>query len=69
MDDYSRAVWVYLVKTKDEVFDVLCSYIHLISNQFGIKLKVIRSDKGNEFVNKKMSQMFSDLCFVMAIIR
>lgn len=61
VDDYSRAVWTYMIKTKDEVFDVFCSFIHLISNQFGIKIKTVRSDNGTEFVNKKMSGMFSDL--------
>ncbi|GJU01054.1 ribonuclease H-like domain-containing protein [Tanacetum coccineum] len=46
VDDYSRAVWVYIVKTKDEVFDVFVSYINLIHNQFNIKIKTVRSDNG-----------------------
>ncbi|GKE84426.1 ribonuclease H-like domain-containing protein, partial [Tanacetum coccineum] len=61
VDDYSRAVWVYLVKTKDEVFDVFVSFINLIHNQFNIKIKTVRSDNGTEFVNKKMFDMFSEL--------
>ncbi|GJV27187.1 putative RNA-directed DNA polymerase [Tanacetum coccineum] len=61
VDDYSRAVWVYLVKTKDEVFDVFISFLKLIHNQFNIKVKVVRSDNETEFVNKKMFNMFSDL--------
>ncbi|GJU04811.1 ribonuclease H-like domain-containing protein [Tanacetum coccineum] len=61
VDDYSRAVWVYLVKTKDEVFDVIVSYIKLVLNQFNIKIKTVRSDNGTEFVNKKMHNMFNDL--------
>ncbi|GJY48457.1 putative RNA-directed DNA polymerase [Tanacetum coccineum] len=61
VDDYSRVVWVYLVKTKDEVFDVFVSFINLIHNQFNIKIKTVRSDNGTEFVNKKMFDMFSEL--------
>ncbi|GJZ77445.1 ribonuclease H-like domain-containing protein [Tanacetum coccineum] len=61
VDDYSRAVLVYLVKTKDEVFDVFVSFINLIHNQFNIKIKTVRSDNGTEFVNKKMFDMFSEL--------
>ncbi|GJR06022.1 ribonuclease H-like domain-containing protein [Tanacetum coccineum] len=61
VDDYSRAVWVYLVKTKDDVFDVFVSFLKLIHNQFNIKVKVVRSDNETEFVNKKMFNMFSDL--------
>jgi hypothetical protein len=61
VDDHSRVVWVYLIKSKDEVFGVFCSFIHLISTQFGDKIKVVRSDNGTEFVNRKMNDMFSDL--------
>ncbi|GKA96848.1 ribonuclease H-like domain-containing protein, partial [Tanacetum coccineum] len=61
VDDYSRAVWTYLLKTKDEVFDCLVNFIKLIHNQFDAKIKTIRSDNGTEFVNKKMFTLFSDL--------
>ncbi|GJU71538.1 putative RNA-directed DNA polymerase [Tanacetum coccineum] len=61
IDDYSTAVWVYLVKTKDEVFDVFVSFLNLIHNHFNIKVKTVRSDNGTEFINKKMFDMFSEL--------
>ncbi|GJW31990.1 ribonuclease H-like domain-containing protein [Tanacetum coccineum] len=32
VDDYSRAVWTYLLKTKDEVFDCIVNFIKLIHN-------------------------------------
>ncbi|GKB19040.1 ribonuclease H-like domain-containing protein [Tanacetum coccineum] len=64
VDDYSRDVWAYLVKTRDEVFDVIVSYIKLVLNQFNIKIKTVRSDNGTEFVNKKMHNMFNDLRIV-----
>ncbi|GJT03881.1 ribonuclease H-like domain-containing protein [Tanacetum coccineum] len=54
VDNYTKAVWVYLVKTKDEVFDVFVSFLNLIHNHFNIKVKTVRSDNGSEFVNKKM---------------
>lgn len=61
VDDYSRAVWVYLVKTNDEVFGAFASFINMIHNQFNVKIKTIRSDNGTEFMNNKMSNMFSEL--------
>ncbi|GJT57055.1 ribonuclease H-like domain-containing protein [Tanacetum coccineum] len=61
VDDYSRAVWTYLLKTKDEVFDCFVNFIKLIHNQFNTKIKTIRSDNGTEFVNNKMFTLFSDL--------
>ncbi|GJY38141.1 putative RNA-directed DNA polymerase [Tanacetum coccineum] len=61
VDDYSRAVWTYLLKTKDEVFDCFINFVKLIHNQFDAKIKNVRSDNGTEFVNKKMFTLFSDL--------
>ncbi|GJT30079.1 putative RNA-directed DNA polymerase [Tanacetum coccineum] len=61
MDDYSRAVWTYLLKTKDEVFDCIVNFIKLIHNQFNAKIKTFRSDNGTEFVNKKMFSLLADL--------
>ncbi|GKB21958.1 ribonuclease H-like domain-containing protein [Tanacetum coccineum] len=61
VDDYFRDVWVYLVKTKDEVFDVFVSYLNLIHNHFNVKFKIVRSDNGTKLVNKRMFDMFSDL--------
>ncbi|GJW12308.1 ribonuclease H-like domain-containing protein [Tanacetum coccineum] len=54
VDDLSRVVWVYLIKTKDEVFDVFVSFVKMIHNQFDVKIKTIRSDNRTEFINKKM---------------
>ncbi|GJU14498.1 ribonuclease H-like domain-containing protein, partial [Tanacetum coccineum] len=50
----------YRVKTKDEDIDVFVSFISLVANQFKFKLKNVRSDNGTEFVNNKMSKMFSE---------
>ncbi|GJX69853.1 putative RNA-directed DNA polymerase [Tanacetum coccineum] len=61
VDDYSRAVWTYLLKTKDKIFDCFVNFIKLIHNQFNAKIKTIRSDNGTKFVNKKMFTLFSDL--------
>ncbi|GJS29325.1 ribonuclease H-like domain-containing protein [Tanacetum coccineum] len=64
VDDFSREVWVYLVKTKDEVFDVFVYFISLVANQFKVKLKIVRSDNGTEFLNNKMPKLFFDLCII-----
>lgn len=61
VDDYTRAVWTYLVKTKDEVYNLFVSYLNLIHNQFKCNIKTVRSDNGTEFVNNKMSNLFNSL--------
>nr|GFA22184.1 ribonuclease H-like domain-containing protein [Tanacetum cinerariifolium] len=42
VDDFSKAVWVYLLKTKDEVFDMFVSFYKLILTQFDKKIKIMR---------------------------
>ncbi|GJU78725.1 putative RNA-directed DNA polymerase [Tanacetum coccineum] len=51
VDDFTRAVWVYLLKSKEEVFDCICAFFNLIKNQFKQTVKIFRSDNGTEFVN------------------
>ncbi|GJQ98425.1 retrovirus-related pol polyprotein from transposon TNT 1-94 [Tanacetum coccineum] len=64
VDDFSRAVWVYLLKSKTKVGEYIESFIKLIFTQFGKKIKIVRSDNGTEFVNNHLSKMFSDLGIV-----
>ncbi|PWA87032.1 ribonuclease H-like domain-containing protein [Artemisia annua] len=59
VDDYTRAVWVFLMKNKSEVFDHITSFYNLIKNQFEKSVKVFRSDNGTEFVNKRFETFLS----------
>ncbi|GJR02153.1 putative ribonuclease H-like domain-containing protein [Tanacetum coccineum] len=47
VDGFSRAVWVYLLKSKDKVYDYFVSFVKLIVTQFTKIVKVI-SKKENE---------------------
>ena len=49
VDDFSRAVWVYLLVDKTEVFRMFMSFIAMIERQFSHKIKVVQSDNGTEF--------------------
>jgi hypothetical protein len=49
VDDYSRATWVYLMKTKGETQQLLQSFFNLVVTQFGVQIKRVRSDNGPEF--------------------
>nr|GEY03184.1 ribonuclease H-like domain-containing protein [Tanacetum cinerariifolium] len=61
VDDYTRAVWIYLIKTKDEVYYHFVSYINMILNQFKCNIKTVRSDNGTKFINNKMTGLFNRL--------
>ncbi|GJU25787.1 putative RNA-directed DNA polymerase [Tanacetum coccineum] len=50
IDDHSRKVWVYTLKTKDQVLDVFKQFHALVERQTGKKLKCIRSDNGGEYI-------------------
>ena len=64
VDDYTRAVWVYLIKAKTEVLDCVYAFFNLIKNQFKRTVKIFRSDNGTEFVNDK----FNEFCITNGII-
>jgi len=49
VDDYSRYTWIFLMKSKAKTRNALIRFINLIYNQFNCRIKVIRSDNGNEF--------------------
>ncbi|GKA50903.1 ribonuclease H-like domain-containing protein, partial [Tanacetum coccineum] len=55
-----RAVWVYLIKSKDEVPHFITVFYNLIENQFKRKIKVFRSDNGTEFVHQTVTKLCSD---------
>ncbi|MCO5551146.1 hypothetical protein L7F22_004643 [Adiantum nelumboides] len=52
IDDYSRKVWVYFLKHKDEAFNVFKTFVTHVENQSGKKLKCLRTDNGREYVLK-----------------
>ena len=58
MDDYTRATWVYLLKSKAEVLGCVSVFFIILLNQFEVKVKTLRSDNGTEFLNHKMKQLF-----------
>jgi len=50
LDDYTRFVWIVLLKSKSEVSQHVKNFISLIENRFHITPKTIRSDNGPEFL-------------------
>ena len=50
IDDYSRFIKVYLLRNKNEAFDMLLIHKAEVENQLDRKIKRIRSDRGGEFI-------------------
>jgi hypothetical protein len=50
LDDYSRFVWIIVLKSKCEVSQHVKNFISLIETQFHITPKAIQTDNGPEFL-------------------
>lgn len=53
VDDYSRAVWIFLILEKREVMQTLQNFFVKVERQFAKRVKIMRSDNGTEFTCMK----------------
>jgi len=49
IDDHSRKLWVYVLKTKDQVLGVFKQFQASVERETGKKLKCVRTDNGGEY--------------------
>src|SRR5664279_186397 len=65
IDDYSRKVWPYFLKNKDDTFAAFKEWKVMIERQTKRKVKLLRTDNGDEFC----SHAFNDYCSKEGIVR
>jgi hypothetical protein len=53
IDEYSRKTWLYLLKTKDKVFNKFQEFKAEIENLTNRKIKTLRTDNGGEYTSKE----------------
>ncbi|KAK9062936.1 hypothetical protein SSX86_020126 [Deinandra increscens subsp. villosa] len=51
IDDYSRATWVYLLKSRSEVSSIFREFHSYVQNQFNTSIKTLRSDNAKEYLS------------------
>ncbi|GAA0151182.1 transmembrane signal receptor [Lithospermum erythrorhizon] len=51
VDDYSRAVWLFLLIDKTEVLKYFMQFFALVDRQFNAKVRFVCSDNGTEFLS------------------
>ncbi len=56
IDDRIRYVWVYFLKTKDEVFKRFQDWKAMVEKSSGRELKVLRSDNGGEYTSERFTE-------------
>ncbi|KAM0002197.1 putative RNA-directed DNA polymerase [Helianthus debilis subsp. tardiflorus] len=59
VDDFSRNVWVFLLKHKHEAGNCLIEFHKMVQVQFEKNIKRIRCDNGGEFVSNKMLDFYA----------
>ncbi|GKC38049.1 retrovirus-related pol polyprotein from transposon TNT 1-94 [Tanacetum coccineum] len=52
--EYSRYTWVYFLRKKSQIAEMIMSFVRMVENQNDIKFKQIRTDNGTEFRNTKI---------------
>ena len=52
-DDFSRYVYVYLMRHKSESFEMFKSFQNEVQNQLGKTIKALRSDQGGEYLSQE----------------
>lgn len=56
VDDFSRVMWVYMLKYKDEALSMFKKFKALVEDGSERKIKVLRTDRGGEFLSKSFVQ-------------
>ena len=56
IDDFSRFTYEYLIRNKDESFDMFKRYKTEVENQKDRKIKILRSDRGGKYFPNDFSK-------------
>jgi transposase InsO family protein len=65
INDHSRKMWIYFLKTKDGVLARFQEFKAQVENLIGRRIKVLRSDNGGEYTSRD----FCDFCIDAGIKR
>ena len=63
IDDCTKYCYVYLLRSKDEAIEAFIQYKNEVKNQLNKKVKVLRSDKGEEYESP-----FGEFCLQHGIV-
>uniref|UniRef100_A0A2N9J8U9 Integrase catalytic domain-containing protein n=1 Tax=Fagus sylvatica TaxID=28930 RepID=A0A2N9J8U9_FAGSY len=60
IDDASRKVWVYVLKTKDQVFQLFKKFHAMVEREKGKSLKCLRTDNRGEYTSNEFENYCSE---------
>nr|GEY75756.1 retrovirus-related Pol polyprotein from transposon TNT 1-94 [Tanacetum cinerariifolium] len=59
VDDYYRYTWTHFLRSKDETCEVLINFLRLVQRGLQAQVRVVRTDKGTEFLNQTLHAYFA----------
>nr|GEZ05882.1 hypothetical protein [Tanacetum cinerariifolium] len=59
VDDYSRYTWTHFLRSKDETPKVLMDFLRLVQRGLHAQVRIVRTGKGTEFLNKTLHAYFA----------
>jgi hypothetical protein len=60
VDDYSCFTWVLFLQEKSQTQETLKRFLRRAQNEFGLRIKKIRSDNGTEFKNSQIEEFLEE---------
>ena len=59
IDDYSRCTWLFLMKTRAELFSIFQKFHTKIRTQFNTSIHILRSDNAKEYLSASVCSLMS----------
>nr|GFA77280.1 hypothetical protein [Tanacetum cinerariifolium] len=59
VDDYPRYTWTHFLRSKDETPEFLIDFLRLVQRGLHAQVRIVRTDKGTEFLNKTRHAYFA----------
>lgn len=60
IDDFSKATWVYHLKSKYEVLFTFQRFYNMVLTQIGPRIKILRTDNGTKYIYEHFSIFCND---------
>ena len=60
VDDFSRWMWIYVIKTKNQALLMFDKFKRLVENSQNRCIKILRTDRGGEFLSTNFTRLCED---------
>jgi len=60
INDYSRRIFIYTLKSKEQVPEMFWNFKKLVENQTGRKIRILHTDSRREYVNARLTSLLKE---------